>query len=97
MVVFFHKVSPMIGLIFLKKGNLTLTYVGSYKILKWIVKVYFDIEFSTQLATVHPVFHILLLKKCVGYPTSIVPLERVIVKDSFTYREVTIQILIIRF
>ncbi|KAH0650287.1 hypothetical protein KY284_030199 [Solanum tuberosum] len=42
-----------------------------------------------KLAAVHPVFHISLLKKCVGDPASIVPLESVAVKDSRTYEERT--------
>ena len=38
-----------------------------------------------KLAAVHLVFHISLLKKCVGDPASIVPLESVVVKDSLSY------------
>ena len=41
----------------------------------------------------HPVFHISLLKKCVGDPASIVPLESVAVKDSLTYEDVPVEIL----
>ena len=46
-----------------------------------------------KLAAVHSVFHISLLKKCVGDPTSIVPLESVAVKDSLSYEDVPVDIL----
>ena len=36
----------------------------------------------------HPFYHILLLKKCVGDPASMVILESVEVKDSLSYEEV---------
>ena len=41
----------------------------------------------------HSVFHISLLKKCVGDPASIVPLESVVVKDSLSYEDLLVQIL----
>ena len=41
----------------------------------------------------HPVFHTLLLKKCVGDPASLVALESVAVKDSFPYEYVHVEVI----
>ena len=41
----------------------------------------------------HLIFHISLLKKCVGDPTFVVTLESVIVKDSLFYEDVPFEIL----
>ena len=72
----FLKVSPMRGVMrFVKKGNLSPRYVGPYKIMKRVGKVAYELELPAKFAAVHPVFHISLLKKCVGDPASIVPLE----------------------
>ena len=51
---------------FRKKGKPSPIYVGPYKILKRVGKVAYDLELPAELATVHPVFHISLLRKCVG-------------------------------
>ncbi|WMV09287.1 hypothetical protein MTR67_002672, partial [Solanum verrucosum] len=81
----FLKVSPMNGVMrFGKKGKPSPRYVGPYRILKRIGKVAYKLELSADLAAVHPFFHISLLKKCVGDPESIVPLESVAVKDSLS-------------
>ncbi|WMV59199.1 hypothetical protein MTR67_052584 [Solanum verrucosum] len=56
-------------------------------------KVAYELELPAKLTAVHPVFHISLLKKCVGDPESIVPLEIVAVKDSLTYEDVPVEIL----
>ncbi|WMV40990.1 hypothetical protein MTR67_034375 [Solanum verrucosum] len=76
-----------------KKGKLSPIYVGPYRILKRIGKVAYELELPADLAAVHPVFHISLLKKCVGDPASIVPLESVAVKDSLSYKDVPVEIL----
>ena len=76
-----------------KKGKLSPRYVGPYKILKRTGKVANELELSAKLAAVHPVFHISLLKMCVGNPASIVPLESVAVNDSLSYEDVLVEIL----
>ncbi|WMV29191.1 hypothetical protein MTR67_022576 [Solanum verrucosum] len=80
-------------MIFGKKGKLSPSYIGSYRILKMVGNVVYELELPAEIAAVHPVFHISLLKKCVGDPTSIVSLKSVAVKDSLTYEEVPIEIL----
>ena len=59
--------------------------------MKRIVKVAYELELPAKLAAVHPVFHISLLKKCVGVPASLVPLESVAVKDSLSYDDVPVE------
>ena len=88
------KVSPMKGVMrFGKKGKVSPRYVGPYKIFKRIGKVEYELDLPAVLATVHPVFHISLLKKCVGDPASVVPLETVALKDSLSYEDVRVVIL----
>ena len=53
----------------------------------------YELELPTKLEATHSDFHILLLKKCVGDPTSAVPLESVAVKDSLSYEDVPVEIL----
>ena len=53
----------------------------------------YELVLPAKLAAVHPVFHISLLKKCVGDPASIVPLGSVVVKDSLSYADVPVETL----
>ncbi|WMV46862.1 hypothetical protein MTR67_040247 [Solanum verrucosum] len=88
------KISPMKGVMrFVKRVKLSSRYVGPHKILRCFGKIAYELDLSSNLALVHPVFHVSLLKKFIGDPTSIVPLERVSVNESLSYEEVPVQIL----
>ncbi|WMV29710.1 hypothetical protein MTR67_023095 [Solanum verrucosum] len=73
------KISPMKGEMSSVTGSVaTLTY---------------ELDLPNELASVHSIFHVSMLKKCVGDPTSIVPLEGLGVKEKIFYEEVSIEIL----
>ncbi|WMV18848.1 hypothetical protein MTR67_012233 [Solanum verrucosum] len=88
------KISPIKGVMrFGKKGELSPRYVGPYQILRSVGKVAYELDFPNELASVHLVFHVSMLKKCVGDPTSIFTLEDLGVKENLSYEEVSIEIL----
>ncbi|WMV09446.1 hypothetical protein MTR67_002831 [Solanum verrucosum] len=51
-----------------KKGKLSPRYVGPYQILKCIGKVAYEVDLPNELGLVHSVFHVSMLKKCIGEP-----------------------------
>lgn len=53
-----------------KKQKLSPHYMGTYQIFRRIDKVSYELELSNFLASVLLIFHISLLKKCVGDSTS---------------------------
>ncbi|KAH0669343.1 hypothetical protein KY285_023504 [Solanum tuberosum] len=88
------KVSPMNGVMrFGKKGKLSPRYIGPYRIAKKIGKVAYELELPQELAAVHLVFHVSMLKKCMGDTSLIIPTEDIRIKDSLSYEEIPVQIL----
>ena len=53
----------------------------------------YELEFPVELKIMYPVFHISLLKKSVGDPASVVPLESLVVKGRLSYEYVLVEIL----
>lgn len=58
-----------------KSGKLNPRFIGPCDILVHFVKVAYKLDFPKDLATLHPVFYVSLLKKCISDPTLVVPLE----------------------
>ncbi|TMW88737.1 hypothetical protein EJD97_018175 [Solanum chilense] len=78
---------------FCKKRKLTPGYVGPYEILQRVGKVAYELNLPSELSSVHPVFHVSMLMKCIGDPESILPIEGVGVEENFSYEKVTVEIL----
>ncbi|KAF3652469.1 putative uroporphyrinogen decarboxylase, chloroplastic-like [Capsicum annuum] len=70
-----------------KKGKLIPRYVGPYRILSHFGKIAYELELPSDLASVHPVFHVSLLKKCTGDPTVIVFIEDVNIQNYLSFKE----------
>ena len=47
----------------------------------------------SELTSVHPIFHVSMLKKCIGDFESILPIEDLGVQENLFYEEVVVEIL----
>ena len=68
-------------------------YVGPFKIFSHFSKVAYELELPSDLASVHPVFHVSLLKKYIGDPEVVVPIQNIDVQNSLSYEEIPVKIL----
>ena len=57
-----------------RKEKLSPWYVGRYEVLQWFGKVAYELKLPSELASVHLVFHVTMLNKCIGDPISILPI-----------------------
>ncbi|XP_070022196.1 uncharacterized protein [Nicotiana sylvestris] len=63
----FLKVSPIKGVMrFGKKGKLSLWCIGPYRIIRRVGQVAYELELPSELDSVHPIFHVSILQKCIG-------------------------------
>ncbi|WMV29951.1 hypothetical protein MTR67_023336 [Solanum verrucosum] len=76
-----------------KKGKLSPWYIGPYRISKRVGNIAHELELPQELATIHSVFHISMLKKCMGDPSIIIPTKYIGNKDNLSYEEIPVQIL----
>ncbi|KAK6802967.1 hypothetical protein RDI58_000751 [Solanum bulbocastanum] len=78
---------------FVKKGKLSTRYIGPYKIIQKIGMVAYELDFPSELEAVHYVFHLSMLRKCVGDPSRIMPIEKIRITEDLSYAEAPIDIL----
>ena len=75
------------------KGKLAPRYVGPFKILTRCGEVAYRLELTQNLASIHDVFHVSQLKKCLLVPTQVVEMEDVQLDSDLTYPEYPIKVL----
>ena len=49
--------------------------MGPYEILQWIEKFSYELRLPSELASIHLVFHVSMLKNCISDPVSVLPIE----------------------
>ena len=87
------KISPMKGVVsFCKKGKLSPHYVGPSEILHRVGKVAYELKLPSELSSVHSIFHVTMLNKCIGDPESILPIEGLGVNEDLSYEKVLVKI-----
>ncbi|WMV45792.1 hypothetical protein MTR67_039177 [Solanum verrucosum] len=77
-----------------KKGKFSPRFIGPYRMLRRVGLVAYELELPLGQNSVHPVFHVSMLRKCVGYPSRVVPVENVQITDELSYEETPVAILV---
>ena len=82
------KVSPMKGINrFGVKGKLAPRYIGPFPILEQCGPVAYRLQLPESLSTVHNVFHVSQLKKCLRIPDRTIDVVDVALELDLTYSE----------
>ena len=69
-------ISPMKGVMrFGKKGKLSLRFIVPFEVLQRVGNISYDLKLPNDSAFICPVFLVSMLKKCLGDPASIFPVE----------------------
>ena len=90
----FLKVAPWKHMLrFGMKGKLALRFIGPFEIQKCIGPVSYEINLPSQLAKVHNVFHVSLLRKADVDPSRVLPQVPIEVKEDLTLDVRSIKIL----
>ena len=88
------KVCPMRGVHhFGVHEKLAPHYIGPYKVLERCGSVAYHIQLLDILSTVHNIFHVSQLKKCLQVPTEVVEIEGLPLKPDLSYVEHPVKIL----
>ncbi|XP_052489807.1 uncharacterized protein LOC105763935 [Gossypium raimondii] len=78
---------------FRRKDKLSFMFIGSYRILKRVEFVAYQLELPPELDHIHDVFHVSMLKRYRSDPSHIVSVEEIEVRSDLTFEEEPVQIL----
>ncbi|XP_068336583.1 uncharacterized protein [Pyrus communis] len=90
----FLKLSPWRGVVrFGKKGKLSPGYIGPYMITERVGEVAYKLELPSELAKVHNVFHVSMLRHYVANPSHVIPHQPLEINLDLTYDKEPVTIL----
>ena len=84
----FLRISPWKGVMrFGKKGKLSPRYIGPYEILEKVGMVAYKLALPPELARLHDVFHVSMLRKYVADPSHVLVEQPIELKEDLSYVE----------
>ena len=78
---------------FEKKGKLSPRFIGPFEIFEKVRKVAYRLALNPDLASIHNVFYVSILKKYISDPSHILRQEPIEVHEDLTYEEKPIKII----
>ncbi|XP_022962641.1 uncharacterized protein LOC111463059 [Cucurbita moschata] len=70
-----------------KKGKLSPRFIGPFEILDRVGAVTYRIALPSNLAVVHNVFHVSMLRRYTPYPTHVIEHETLPLREDLSYEE----------
>ncbi|KAA0067815.1 hypothetical protein IC582_019336 [Cucumis melo] len=90
----FLKLSPWRAVLrFGRKGKLSPRYIGPYQIIEHVGSAAYRLELPTELARIHDVFHVSMLRKYTSDTSHVLQVQPIELKEDLGYREEAVQIL----
>ncbi|XP_060212010.1 uncharacterized protein LOC132639587 [Lycium barbarum] len=90
----FLKVSPMKGVMWIsRKGKLSPRFIGPYEIVRRIERVAYESKLPSEMAIMHPVFHISMLRLYKPDPSYVLTHEEIEINEGLSYEEESVQIM----
>ncbi|TYK07530.1 DNA/RNA polymerases superfamily protein [Cucumis melo var. makuwa] len=86
-------VGPEGVLRFGRKGKLSPRYIGPYQIIERVGPAAYRLELPTELARIHDVFHVSMLRIYISDPSHVLQVQPSELKEDLSYREEAVQIL----
>lgn len=76
-----------------KKGKLSHRFIGPFKILEGIEFIAYRLTLPPELANIHDVFHVSMLRRYRHDPSHIIQYEQIPIEEDMSYQEMPIEIL----
>ena len=74
------------------KGKLTPRYVGPFPIIERCGPAAYHLELPAQISTVHNIFHVSQLRKCLRVPEKVIDIKKLQLEPDLVYPEYPIKI-----
>lgn len=87
----FLKYRPQRGHEIREKGKLSLRFVGPYRIQSKNSNVAYELDFPATLVSIHPVFHMSMLRQCLPDISKSIPVDEVEVNIPIKFLDSQVQ------